>query len=416
MLHSSNDGNRFVRSRRAFLRLTVIAAGGSVLAACTQPAAQPTAAPAKPAAKPTTAPAAKPAATTAPAAKTAASPAASPAAKAAAKPGEFDVSQVQPETGAGDPDLQKLIEGAKAEGEINLYSVQSGRDLVRSDPEFKALYPFLTMNRFRTEGEALGAKLMEEARGGQHIADILDVDQNVTNAVAQAGLLAEYDPPERAEMEDQLKRPTFTAYRIQLKPISYNTNLVSEAEAPKTYEDLLDPKWKDKVVMEADEVSVFGATVETWGEPEAVRYWTALTENGLQFRAGQSAIIELLSAGEFPIAVSANLHSIEQQKLAGAPMAWVNTKPIFGNFGAISTPKDAPHPNAARLFIRYLLSTRGQEAVAATFRVPANPAVKPRAERLAQEGFEMKVAGDLVMNEYERMNRLYYQTTKRPFT
>lgn len=376
-----------------------------LLAACAPAAApSPTATPSK------AIEAAKPATTAAPA---------KPAeAKPAAKPTEKPQAKAEPKPAAkaeADDDLAKLIEAAKAEGELNLYSVQSGADLKRSDPEFQQMYPFLKMNRFRSEGEKLGAKLIEEARAGQYVADILDVDQNVTNAVSREGLLLEYDPPERRTFDAQMKRPTFTAYRIQLKPIAYNTRLVPKDQAPKGYEDLLDPKWRGKIVMESDEVSVFGATIQLWGQDKAVEYWKKLTANGLQFRSGQSNIIQLLAAGEFPVAVAANLHSIEQERPKGAPMDWVNTRPMFGNFGAVSIPKRAPHPNAAKLWVRYILSKNGQEAVAETGRVPANPAIKPIHKRLVDEGFEMHLAGDLVMNEYERINKLFYETTGRPF-
>ena len=317
-------------------------------------------------------------------------------------------------SGAPDAEMQQLIEGAKKEGELNLYSVQSGDDLVRSDPEFKSMYPFLKVNRFRAEGEQLGAKLIAEARGGQYVADILDVDQNVSNAVAQAGLLMDYDPPERNEFDPQFKHTNFSGYRIQLKPIGFNTGLVPKDQAPKTYDDLLDPKWKGKLFMEQDEVSVFGAMTEFWGEDKTVDYFKKAAANGLQFRSGQTLVIQLLTAGEFPVGLSANLHSLEQEKVKGAPVEWVAQKDYFGNYGAVSIPKNAPHPNAAKLWVRYQLSSNGQEAVAATYRVPANPAVKPKAAGLQAGGYTIHTPSEKAMADYERLTKLFYEATGRP--
>lgn len=378
----------------SWLALSVAA---SLLFAACAPAAPPapTAAPAKPAE------AKAPADAKAPAKAAEAAPAAKPAAKDAGPSG-------------ADAELAALIEGAKKEGELNLYSVQSGDDLKKSDPEFQSMYPFLKMNRYREDGEQLGAKLVAEARAGTHIADILDVAQEVMHVVGKAGLLAEYDAPERQAIDAKFKQQFFTNYRIQTKPISYNTRLISKDQAPKGYEELLDPKWKGKLVMEPTDASVFAGTIQLWGEEKALQFWKGVTANGLQFRAGQTQLVQLLAAGEFPVAVAANLHTIEQEKPKGAPMDWVNTKPLFSSTGAVAVTKDAPHPNAGRLWVRYQLSKNGQEAVADTGRVPVNPAVPPKHQRMKDEGYEVLLSGSIILEQYERLNKLFFEVTGRP--
>jgi iron(III) transport system substrate-binding protein len=365
-------------------------AAGLLFAAC---------APAPPPA-PTAAPP-KPAEAKAPDKAAEAAPAAKPAAKEAAPSG-------------ADAELAQLIEGAKKEGELHLYSVQSGDDLKRSDPEFQQLYPFIKMNRYREDGEVLGAKLMAEARAGTHIADILDVAQEVMFVAAKAGLLAEYEAPERQTIDAKFKHQFFTNYRIQTKPISYNTRLLSKDQAPKGYDELLDQKWKGKLVMEPTDASVFAGTIQLWGEEKALQFWRGVTANGLQFRAGQTQLVQLLAAGEFPVAVAANLHTIEQEKPKGAPLDWVNTKPLFSSTGAVAVTKNAQHPNAARLWVRYQLSKNGQEAVADTGRVPVNPAVPPKHQRLKDEGFDLLLSGNIILDQYERLNKLFFEVTGRP--
>ena len=380
------------RALRSISWISLSLVANLLVAACA-----PAAAPAPPTAAPS-----KPAEAKAPDKAAEAAPAAKPAAKEGAA------------ASGADDELAKLIEGAKKEGELSLYSVQSGDDLKRSDPEFQQMYPFLKMNRYREDGEQLAAKLMAEARAGAFVADILDIAQEPMFVVAKAGLLAEYNAPERQALDAKFKQQFFTNYRIQTKPISYNTNLVSKDQAPKGYDDLLNAKWKGKLVMEPTDVTVFAGTIQHWGEEKALQFWKGVTANGLQFRAGQTQLVQLLAAGEFPIAVAANLHTIEQEKPKGAPLDWVNTKPLFTSTGAVAVTKNAPHPNAARLWVRYQLSKNGQEAVADTGRLPVNPAVPPKHKRLIEEGYEVLLSGDTVLNQYERLNKLFFEVTGRP--
>src|SRR5690606_21243336 len=135
-------------------------------------------------------------------------------------------------------------------------------------------------------------------QAGVYITDLLDTEQNTAFAISQAGLLAEYSPPTAAAFDEQLKFPYFTGYRVQIKVIAYNTDKVPAADAPTGYQDLLQPKFKDRICIEESEVSTFADSIEAWGEDEALAFWTDLTANGLRFVKGQQNLVQSVVAGE----------------------------------------------------------------------------------------------------------------------
>jgi iron(III) transport system substrate-binding protein len=310
--------------------------------------------------------------------------------------------------------VEQLYEEAKKEGKVVVNSGASAEDLAIIAEAFNRLYPGIEIEHLEMQGEDSAAKLAAEAQAGVYNTDLLDTEQNTAYAIGDAGMLAEYSPPAAAAFDDQLKFPYFTGYRVQIKVISYNTDKVPAADAPKDYDDLLLPKFKDRVCVEESEVSTFADMIEDWGREKALDYWTKLTANGLRFVKGQQNLVQSVVAGECDISVAANVHTISSQMDKGAPINWVKTDPLYGNFGAVGVTAHAPHPYAARLWINYLLSNEGQQSVVNNWRIPANPAVEPRQPELKQGTFNMILAGSEVMENFTDYNNLWYTTTGRP--
>jgi iron(III) transport system substrate-binding protein len=313
--------------------------------------------------------------------------------------------------------MDELYEASQEAGEdsVMLYTVLSEDDLAVIAEPFEKMYPGIEVQNYEGQGEDAAAKVVEEANAGVHAADTLDTEQNTIYAISQEGLLAEYEPPAAAEFDDQYKHPTFNGFRVQIKPMAYNSDLVSADEAPKDYEDLLDPKWKGKVCAEASEVAVFALMIEDMGEDEALDLWKGLVENDVRFISGQTTLIQSLISGDCTLSVSANIHGIAPEQENGAPVEWVQTDPMYANYGAVGVLKDAPHPYAARLWTNFVLSPEGQQSVADNWRIPANPAVTPREPELADPStYNVLVAGDDIMERARELNDLYYTTTERP--
>jgi len=314
-------------------------------------------------------------------------------------------------------DMDALYDAAIENGEdkVTLYSVLSAEDLEVIAGPFEEKYPGIEVEGFEAQGEDSAAKMQEESNAGVYTVDVLDTEQNTIYAISEEGLLAEYSPPEAADFDPAYKKPTFTGFRIQIKPMAYNTELVSEEDAPQVYDDLLDPKWEGKVCAEASEVSVFSLMIEDWGEEAALAYWEELNDNGLRFISGQTSLIESIVSGDCPLATSANVHGVAPLADEGAPITWVKTDPMYANYGAVGVAKNAPHPYAARLWMNFVLSPEGQQSVADNWRIPANPAVPPKEPELQDpDSYNLMVAGDDIMERARELNDLYYTTTDRP--
>ncbi|MGH3741882.1 MAG: ABC transporter substrate-binding protein [Micromonosporaceae bacterium] len=311
--------------------------------------------------------------------------------------------------------VDELYEGAKEEGKVVVNNGASPEEMEVIAEKFHELYPGIEIEHFEQQGEDSAAKLLAEANAGVYETDLLDTEQNSAYAIAQEGLLAEYAPPVAENFDDRLKQPWFTGHRIQIKAITYNTEKVSEADAPDDYQDLLDPKWKGRLCVEESEVSTFADMLQDMGREEGIAYWKDLHEtNEIQFIKGQGAVVESVIAGECHVSVAANVHSTSQAIEEGAPIKWVKTDPLYANFGAVGVVKNAPHPYAARLWVNYLLSDDGQQSVANDWRIPANQEVQPKQPDLQQGTYNMVLAGEEVMKNFSEYNSLFYETTGRP--
>jgi iron(III) transport system substrate-binding protein len=143
--------------------------------------------------------------------------------------------------------------------------------------------------------------------------------------------------------------------------LGYNSRLVSAKEAPTDWQDLLHPKWKGKIGMDQEEYEWFGATLDVWGRERAVKYHRALALQQIQWRKGHTLISQLIGAGEFPIDI-VYAHRIESMKKAGAPIDWVKTSnPVFVALSPASLAAKAPHPNAGKLLLDFMLSYESQQ-------------------------------------------------------
>src|SRR6185295_13496157 len=150
--------------------------------------------------------------------------------------------------------------------------------------------------------------------------------------------------------------------------LAYNTKLVTRDKAPKTYEDLLLPQWKGKMLSDTSEQ--WGALMfQIMGKEKAIRHMRGLAKQGISLRRDSSAMrAQLISAGESSIDFDSTLGPVEDLKKRGAPIDWIALSPAPVVTSAHAIAVKPPHPNAARLYLDYLLSREGQKAVLDTRR------------------------------------------------
>jgi iron(III) transport system substrate-binding protein len=160
--------------------------------------------------------------------------------------------------------------------------------------------------------------------------------------------------------------------------IGYNARLVRPDEAPKNWEDLLHPRWKDKLGMDDEEYFWYAGMLKHWGEAKGKQYMEALARQGIQWRNGHNLLVELMGAGEYPISVVIYPERAEQLKAKGQTVEWVKTTdPILVNMDIMGIAAKAPHPNAAKLFFNYVLSKEAQMILHSRHRISARPDIPP---------------------------------------
>jgi len=172
--------------------------------------------------------------------------------------------------------------------------------------------------------------------------------------------------------------------------LAYNTALVAPKDAPKTYSDLLDPKWKGKMLMDSTDYDWFGTLITVWGREKAIRYMEVLARQDIQWRRGHGLVAQLVAAGEAPLGWAYNFR-IERMKKDGAPVEWVETfAPIVATVNGIGLSAKPNHPNAARLLIEFALSKKGQQMIRGMRRIPARSDIEPLAPKMEQGKLNLK--------------------------
>jgi len=227
---------------------------------------------------------------------------------------------------AQDSHTQKLIDGAKKEGALVWYMSASIEDAQAILLAFNKKYPFLKTDFFRAGSARLFNRIMNEVRAGKVLFDLVAVRGLETHQLVKAGLLQPYVSPESAAYPAGFKdsKGYWVDYFDSYNVIGYNTQLVARDQAPKSWEDLLDPKWKGKIALDEENFSWYGAMTQKWGTEKTQRYMRALAKQDIQLRNGQTLIAQLMAAGEFSVAMVL-AHRIEKMKEQGAPVAWVTT-------------------------------------------------------------------------------------------
>jgi iron(III) transport system substrate-binding protein len=154
---------------------------------------------------------------------------------------------------------------------------------------------------------------------------------------------------------------------------AYNTNLIRKSDLPRTYADLLDPKWKGKLGIEAKNQDWFASVVDVMGGGEkGLKFFRDLVaRNGISPRTGHTLLTNMVIAGEVPLALTLYNYMPEQAKKRGAPIGWFALEPAVARSNAIGVARRAPHPNAALLFYEYMLG-EGQQYLVKMDYVPSN--------------------------------------------
>lgn len=260
-----------------------------------------------------------------------------------------------------------LVEAAKKEGKVVFYSSMDLPVGEKLGKAFEAAYPGISMQIERSGSERLFQRIDQEFSSNIRAADVINTsDASHTIPWKKNGWLAAFVPEDVAKhFPAQYRDPDgmFALSRIYLSSMAYNTTLVKAEDAPKSFADLLDPKWAGKMVKghPAYSGTIMTATFQMVRE-FGWEYYEKLARQRVMQVQSSTDPPKKLALGERAIMADGNEYNVVLLKEAGQPV-----EPIYPSEGAptISGPTaifaSAPHPNAARLFQAWLHTRETQQ-------------------------------------------------------
>jgi iron(III) transport system substrate-binding protein len=219
-----------------------------------------------------------------------------------------------------------------------------------------------------------------EAKANRFEVDVFETNSPETEVLSREKVLIAGNSPYLNELIPQAipSHKEWIATRLNIFTCAYNTKLVKKEELPKTYQDLLDPKWKGKLSVEADDSDWLAETVMKMGEEKGLALFREIArKNAVSVRKGHTLLSNLVASGEVPLALTVYNYKIEQMKNSGAPIDWFALDPTIARPNANGVARNAPHPHAALLFQDFEL-TEGQvilgkrDFIPTSTKVPSN--------------------------------------------
>jgi len=271
--------------------------------------------------------------------------------------------------------MQKLVEGAKKEATLVFYAPDREELTNLRVDLVKEIHPGVIqkVESPRVLPDIMISRLLTEVRAGKHQADVVWLQFHQVSALEQDGMLARYVAAEDAALPDGLKvAGHWRSLGNRLFHIMYNTKLVAAKDAPKSWDELIDPKWQGKIVLDASSYNWFVGILDYMGEDKGLEFMKRLAKNGLQIQQRRSNVENMVSAGEVPVMVANSGTSTADRISQGEPVAFVkDPKPPIAYGEGLSIMRNAPHPYTAALFIETVLSEPWQRKAAEKIKIRA---------------------------------------------
>ncbi len=277
------------------------------------------------------------------------------------------------------------LEAAKTEGKVTIYTTTDLQEFEPLVKEFSKQYPDIKVDYWRAINEEMTQRALNEFRSSNFTVDVVEGPDVGIVQMLNAGMLGQYKSPELSAFPDSSYDPDgyFVTARATLIVIGYNTNLVTKELAPATWDDLLDPKWAGQMAIESSDYKLIAYSTLVWGESRAQNFWKRLAAQKPRVVSGHTELANMLAAGEFAVTPTVYAHRIQSLKDdKKAPVDWVRTNPVFESPVLVATAKNAPHPNAARVWVDWYLGPAGQQALVNLGRIPVRLGIKTKPEGL----------------------------------
>ena len=317
-----------------------------------------------------------------------------------------------------------LIQRAKTEGEVVWYTSLIVQQAVRPAVEaFERTYPGVKVKFTRQTSADIAQRILTEARAGRMQADVFDGSTTIFKLL-EADLVGAYKPAGATNFPEEMRDPQgkWVALNVYYMTAAYNTTLVKKEDAPKSYEDLLDPKWRGRIAW-SDDPGVNGppgfiaAMLGVKGRDAGMDYLRKLAQQKIvNVPASQRVVLDQVIAGEYPIALMTFNHHSAISQADGAPVEWIRLDPTIATINYLGLTKDAPHPNAARLFMEFMTSPEGQTILQKANYLPASPAVPALVENLKPDAGKFKayaISTESQKQSFDEWLRIYTELFRK---
>jgi iron(III) transport system substrate-binding protein len=272
---------------------------------------------------------------------------------------------------------ERIVAAAKKEGTLTLYTTIAEKDLPALIKPFETKYGIKVVV-WRAGTDKVLQRTLAEAAAGRNEVDAIHFGSPEMEALAREKVLQPVKSPVYKDLQPgsvpghQQWAATLLSVWVQ----AYNTNAIKKEDLPKSYLDLLDPKWKGKLGVEAKDQDWFESMVGVMGGGEkGLQFFRDLVAtNGISVRKGHTLLNNMVVSGEVPLALTVYNYMPEQARKKGAPIDWFALEPAIARSNAIGVASKAPHPAAALLFHDYML-TDAQQLMLGIDYVPTNTKV-----------------------------------------
>ena len=279
---------------------------------------------------------------------------------------------------------KKLVEGAKKEGEMLWYTNSGIENATRYIQTFKKHYPFVNAQVWRAKTRQVTQRAIQESAAGKNLVDVIKPSTDLLPPMLEKNLLGRYETPLRAIYPALAKSPYYTSINYAFRVFAFNPRKVNRQDAPKSWEELLLPKWKGEILFDESSLEEVMSLLGAWGKDKTVNYLTKLSQQNLLIRVGRDTTTQMMMAGEAPLAVTTYAYNNESLKAANAPVDWIAEDLIPTLIYPLTLARNAPHPYSAALFYDFLISEEGQRLIAKEGRVVAHPKVEPIYPRMKE--------------------------------
>ena len=302
----------------------------------------------------------------------------------------------------------RLLEESKKDGVVNWYTDMQPRNAEAIVKLLSERHPFLKVEVVRLGHERLINRITTEYRAGKFIPDVITAPSSFVNDLKGVGTITRNTAPFRkfvrpglGDTEGWINSVSTTFYTM-----FYNTKLVNPVDLPKTYQDLLHPRWQGMVAIDQEDVEWLAALIETMGRENAINFAKRLAATKPNIRRGHTLLGQLVAGGESAIFPDQYLHSGLNLKKAGAPVEMYFLEPVLTQSSdAMWVARRASRPHAGMFFIDFLFSRDVQTMLAGFGRLAS------RQDVSLLYGLDSKrihyLSRQWVGENYRELNRLF---------